>query len=152
MAIDRLRLIVALPLLFIVGCGPAGQVRVYPVKGKVTFNGKPMAGGGAISFVPLVNQKGKTAGGEIKPDGTYEMSTYKPGDGSMVGEFRVVINQVVYQEPGQVADGSGRASAPVATVPESERIPVVYADSLQSPLTAKVEAKPNAIDIDLKRP
>ena len=138
--------------LALFGCGASGNVKVYPVKGAVTFNGKPMVGGGSISFMPLTNQRGKTAGGEIKPDGTYEMMTYKPGDGSMTGEFRVVINQVVYKEPERRGDGEGKSSGPIAVVPEAERIPPIYSDSLQSPLTAKIEAKSNEIDLDLKRP
>src|SRR5688500_4769571 len=60
----------------IVGCGPNGRVKVYPVKGRVTFEGKPMGGGGSISFVPLAEQVGKTAAGFIKPDGTYVVGTY----------------------------------------------------------------------------
>src|SRR6185436_4216757 len=75
------------------GCGPAGQVKTYPVKGRVTFEGKPMVGGGAISLIPLVDQPGKTAGGTIQPDGTYVLGTYKDADGSMTGEFRVVVFQ-----------------------------------------------------------
>src|SRR5947207_14268643 len=137
--------------LVLVGCGSSGNVRVYPVKGAVTFNGKPMVGGGSISFMPLTNQRGKTAGGEIKADGTYERMTYQPRDGSMTGEFRVVINQIVYQEPQRTGDGEGKSSAPLAVVPEPDRIPPIYSDSLQSPLTATVEAKSNEIDLDLSR-
>src|SRR5262245_48527234 len=38
-------------LLLLGGCGPAGQVKTYPVKGTVKFEGKPMVGGGAISLI-----------------------------------------------------------------------------------------------------
>ena len=62
-----------------------------------------MKGGGAISFVPTSNQPGKAAGGEIKDDGTYELMTHKPGDGSMAGDFRVTITQVTVSPDLQVA-------------------------------------------------
>ena len=67
----------------VAGCGSSDDVKVYPVKGRVTFAGKPMAGGGSIAFIPTTNQTGKAAGGQIKDDGTYELTTNTPGDGSM---------------------------------------------------------------------
>src|SRR5262245_25055431 len=85
------------------GCG-SGKT-VYPVRGVVKFDGKPLVGGGSISFVPLTKTEGKTAGGEIAADGTYTLMTHKPGDGSMTGEFRVVIVQVVDREPERTGDG-----------------------------------------------
>ncbi|HMC10622.1 MAG TPA: hypothetical protein VKH44_05005, partial [Pirellulaceae bacterium] len=47
------------------GCTPSGQVKTYPVKGRISFDGKPMVGGGAISLIPTINQPGKTAAGII---------------------------------------------------------------------------------------
>jgi hypothetical protein len=141
-------------LLFLafVGCGPSGQVKVYPVKGKITFAGKPMVGGGSIALIPLADQPGKTAGGMVKEDGTYELETYKPGDGSMVGDFRVVINQVTVKEPTPTPDGSAAPPSAGFAVAEADRIPAVYGDLQSSPLTAKIEAKPlNELDFDLKR-
>lgn len=69
------------------------------MKGTVTFDGAPMAGGGAISFVPTSSQKGKAADGTIEPDGTFVLSTNADGEGSMVGTLRFVINQTTVQEP-----------------------------------------------------
>lgn len=140
--------VVAATAVACAGCG--GSSKVYPVKGTVKFEGKPMKGGGAISFVPTGGQSGKAAGGEIKEDGTYELMTHKPGDGSMTGDFRVVILQSTDREPGQTTDGE-RTGKSVSVVGEADRIPAIYADPTQSPLTAKVEAKENAIDFDLKR-
>src|SRR5262245_28305563 len=119
------------------GCGPTGDVAVYPVKGKVNFAGSPMAGGGYISFVPTGKEAGAAAGGEIKEDGTYELMTYKPGDGSKPGDFKVCITQSVYKEPIATADGAKPAVA-AAEVPEAKRIPAIY-NGKDSPLTAKVE-------------
>jgi hypothetical protein len=135
----------------VLGCGPAGQVKVYPVKGKVTYVGKPMVGGGSIALLPLANQEGKAAGGEIKDDGTYELTTYTLGDGSMTGDFRVVINQVTVKEPTPTPDGSAAPASTIFSVPAADRIPAIYGDMQNSPLTAKVEAKPlNELDFDLK--
>ena len=146
------RICTGLLLSLFVGCGPSGQVKVYPVKSKVTFAGKPLVGGGSIALIPLTNQEGKAAGGEIKEDGTYELTTYAPGDGSMAGDFRVVINQVTVKEPTPTPDGTAAPPAAGFSVAEADRIPAVYGDVQNSPLTMKVEAKPlNELDFDLKR-
>lgn len=133
------------------GCG-GDQMDVYPVHGRVTFEGKPLAGGGSIAFVPTTNQAGKTAGGTINEDGTYELSTYGEGDGSIPGEFRVVVTQFVVKEPEPSSDGSATATGPIPTVAPADRIPAVYSNHQKSPLTATVEAKDsNEINLDLKR-
>jgi hypothetical protein len=133
-----------------VACAGCGGSTKPPVKGTVKFEGKPMKGGGAISFMPTGGQAGKAAGGEIQADGTYELMTNKPGDGSMVGDFRVVIHQSTDREPDPTKDGE-RSGKAVSVVSAADRIPLVYADPTKSPLTAKVEAKENTIDFDLKR-
>jgi hypothetical protein len=120
------------------------------VKGKITLEGKPMRGGGSISFMPLTSQEGKAGGGEIDADGNYVLTTNKQGDGSMTGEFRVVIQQVVEVEPEATADGTRAAKSVMSVAPE-DRIPGIYADPHNSPLRAKVEAKDNVIDFDLKK-
>src|SRR5262245_50583435 len=123
-------------LCALIGCGNSG---VYPVKGKVTFEGKPMAGGGSIMFLPLGKQAGKQAGGTIDPDGTYTLTTNSPGDGSLPGEFRVVVVQVTEKEAERTPDG--KAPAKGWSLPPADRIPTVYGDQDRSPLKATVEAK-----------
>jgi hypothetical protein len=133
------------------GCGPSGQVKVYPVKGRVTLEGQPMVGGGAISFVPKTNQAGKAPGGIIKPDGTYVLGTYTETDGSMTGEFKVIIFQETVKEGTAAPDGSRPTAAAAVVVPPADRISQVYASDRQSPLSAMVESRPNEINFDLKR-
>jgi hypothetical protein len=132
----------------LVGC--SGQTPVYPVKGTITFEGKPMKGGGSIAFVPVGDQKGKTAGGEIGPDGSYQLMTHKPGDGSMAGDFRVVITQVTEHEPERTPDGKAPAKGGTS-LDAADRIPANYGDHQKSPVTTKVEPKSNTLDFDLKR-
>jgi hypothetical protein len=133
------------------GCTPSGQVKTYPVTGRIMFDGKPMVGGGAISLIPTINQPGKTAAGIIKPDGTYVLGTYKNTDGSMPGEFRVVIFQEKVKEGQARPDGSAPSAAAAITVPPADQIPNIYASDRDSPLTAKIEPQPNEINFDLKR-
>src|SRR5262245_23100233 len=74
------QLLIPLVMFVIAGCSQSGNVKTYPVKGLVTFEGKPMVGGGAISLIPTTSQPGKTAAGIIKPDGTYVLGTYTEAD------------------------------------------------------------------------
>jgi hypothetical protein len=139
-------------LIWLAGCGSSGDLPVYPVKGTITFEGQPMKGGGSISFVPTGGQAGAQAGGEIKEDGTYELTTYEPGDGSIPGDFRVVITQVTVKEPTPSPDGSAPIAADGPNVAPADQIPQIYGSFDDSPLTAKVEEKPSeAMNFDLKR-
>jgi hypothetical protein len=71
----------------VVGCG----VRLYPVRGQVTFpDGKPLTEG-MVVFESTGQEKASTARGEIRPDGSYELGTHKPGDGALAGKYRVLV-------------------------------------------------------------
>lgn len=144
------------------GCGGEERATVYPTSGIVHYDGKPMVGGGAISFIPISTQKGKTAGGVIKEDGTFVMSTYEEGDGSIEGEFRVIVYQTTMQEPETVPDSDGTESGknfepvptePIQTVEKKDRIPTLYSDAVKSPVTVKIDPNGHneSLNIDLKR-
>src|SRR5262245_3303776 len=68
------------------GCG--GGPTLGRVTGKVTYAGKPVTQG-RIWFYP---EAGRAALGEIGPDGTYTLTTFKPNDGALVGPHRVAVH------------------------------------------------------------
>jgi hypothetical protein len=78
-------------LLPFAGCGssstPQGATTL-PVKGKITYRGQPLTKG-SIAFEP--DGAGKGAFGEIQPDGTFVMTTYKKDDGAVIGTHRVKV-------------------------------------------------------------
>ncbi len=139
----------------IVGCGESENVEVFPARGIVKFDGKPMIGGGAISLVPMVSQSGKNAGGIINADGTFVLTTYEDGDGAMTGSFRVIINQSTSQEPENGGDSDAAGKAPVKavqTVTSADVIPTIYADPVSSPVEVRIEARElNELTINLER-
>src|SRR5262245_7759316 len=70
------------------GCGPGLQ----PVRGKVTLpDGKPAAGSQVV-FEGTEAGKQVSARGDVGADGSYEMSTFKPGDGVPAGKYKVQVN------------------------------------------------------------
>ena len=72
-----------------VGCGPTDpdQANILPVSGKVTYKGKPVPKG-TITFH---SDGGRMATGEIQEDGSYSLTTARPGDGAVAGHHRVSI-------------------------------------------------------------
>jgi len=143
-----------LPIVLSVMCGCGGEsFKIYPVSGSITFEGEPMAGGGSIAFIPIgesSDKRGKAPGGSIDDSGNYILSTNAENDGSMVGEYRVVIVQETVEEPEATPDGTAPAES-TSALPEKLIIPAIYADFNASPLKATVEAKTNEINFELKR-
>jgi hypothetical protein len=88
--------VVAVALLGLAGCG--GQ-SLYPVHGKVVWeNGaeaRELEGG--LVVCEAVNG-GVSARGDIQKDGSFHLSTYKPGDGALPGKHRVAV---VENKPGE---------------------------------------------------
>jgi len=77
--------------IVVVGCGKPGyQQETAPASGKVTLDGQPLASG----FVTFLVTNGRMSTGEIKPDGTFVMSTYGDGDGARVGSHPVTITPI----------------------------------------------------------
>jgi hypothetical protein len=74
-------------LLGTLGCG----ARPYPVRGSVTLEDGTPVTAGMVTFETKDAEKPVTARGQIQPDGSYELSTYKPGDGVLPGVYRVAV-------------------------------------------------------------
>jgi hypothetical protein len=151
-----------LALFAAIGCGGSGGV---PVKGKVTFNGKPVVWGG----VTLVDALGQYHQGLIELDGTYKIDDLVPVGGVKIA----VVSRKPRDESGKggkaAADGTAGNSddprekfmksqgiTPTAARPNPPAgawfaIPEKYADPMKSDLTGMVKKGVDLdIDIDLK--
>lgn len=130
-----------------VGCDDQGTA---PVSGKITCEGKEVPEG-TITFYPKAG--GRPGTSEIQPDGTYVLSTLKPGDGAPMGEYDVTI------EAKRVTGGGANYSTleeevnspPQVTAPAEIEwlVPIEYTSVETSGLTATVESGENVIDFDL---
>ena len=74
-------------LLMQSGCSDGRPERV-PVSGRVLIDGEPLKYG-SIRFYP---QNHRAASGEIKPDGSFTLTTYEFGDGCVPGVHPVSVN------------------------------------------------------------
>jgi hypothetical protein len=74
----------------IVGCDGSG-VDLYPVRGRVEFaDGTPLTGG-SVSFRSDQVAGGVTARGQIRPDGTFSLTTFTPDDGAVPGKHQALV-------------------------------------------------------------
>ena len=75
------------------GCGSSQAMLpdLIPVKGKVTYHGRPLTLG-TIHFEP--DGFGRMASGQLQSDGSYVLSTLKVADGVVAGVHRVFISDV----------------------------------------------------------
>lgn len=131
--------LVAALALVVSACGQSGP-EMGRVRGKVTYQGKPLEKG-VVSFIPTdANRQG--ASGPIQPDGSYELQTREPGDGAELGEYRVGITDV---DP-----DAFNTELPGEPVKVKSMLPPKYQDQNTSGLTATVKSGGNTIDFDPK--
>jgi hypothetical protein len=125
--------------LLALGCGSGGPV-MGRVSGTVTSQGKPLTKG-TVTFISTDGQR-PNATGAISSSGTYTLQTSEPGDGAVVGQYKVAISDL---DPN--AFNTPLPGAPVQ--PQKSAIPKKYLDSNTSGLTATVEPGSNRKDFEL---
>lgn len=96
------------------GCstGKTGPV-CHPVHGKVTFKGKPLA-----DAVVVLHRIGGDVDGIQKPmaiakaDGSFDLTTYRPGDGAPPGDYALTVELRAVQLGGEEPVRSGPNTLP----------------------------------------
>lgn len=92
------RILAPIALILLVGCGP----NIADVRGKITFDGKPVTAG-IVTFAPKVPENqfdaGKPATAMPDENGEFRLSTFRKGDGALIG-----THNVTYQAPGPPRD------------------------------------------------
>lgn len=143
--------IIGFVVLFLTGCG-SGHPERGIVQGTVTLDGKPLTKG-SVTFWPTV---GRSALGEIQPDGSYTLTTFEPGDGAIVGSHKVTIE---VSEPGTAAPAPTsfeeevkmlkEGQSPDLTIPRKFLAPKRYTRPETTDLTAEIKSGVNRIDLKL---
>ena len=104
------------------------------VRGTIVLDGEPVRKG-TVMFVPLSGRAGR---GLIEPDGTFQVSTYREGDGAAVGENKVAVI---------VAFGESATAEEIA----KHQLPTKYASTSTSGIVCNVKAgEENEVHLKLK--
>lgn len=123
--------VLVLSVLFMIsGCGGDGRPPTYPTKGKILIKGKGYSDvvvlfhpvGGKKDDVPLPR-------GATSEDGTFEITTFKKGDGAPAGEYNVTIMYESVSSP--LNRNKKRPPA----------FPTTFTQPNSTPLKATIEAK-----------
>jgi hypothetical protein len=106
--------LLSMSVLVCVGCGKSvARVQVYSVSGKVLVNGKP-AERVEIKLWPLTPFQEKSLKtilptGFSAADGSFQITTYSPGDGAPAGEYTLLATwPAVTKEGGEETFGADR--------------------------------------------
>jgi hypothetical protein len=132
------------------GCGSGNKT--VPVKGTVTLDGKPISLA-LVMFVPG-KEGGMMAQGVTDKNGEFELTTYKPNDGALPGDYQVTVTKVEEAPTVNVSDlppNMTPAEIMQKVVPrvmakraqqkkKPSEIPEFYADGKKSPLLCRVPA------------
>lgn len=112
---------------------------VFPVHGRVLFDGKPTPHA-LVLFHPLGTEDKDAVRprGQVGPDGTFTLTTYESGDGAPAGDYRVTVE--LWLSAGKGDEGP------------TSRLPARYGNPKTSGLTATVDAGPTELQpFQLKR-
>jgi hypothetical protein len=122
------------------GAGCASRPAVYPVKGRVTFNGRAVSTGTVVFHA--LDDKLPLLRGEIRADGSFELTTYRPGDGAPGGKYQVTVHAFT---PGKGVEGRDADYQPPRPL-----VPLKYTRLDQTPLAETVGPGENRLDLVLK--
>jgi hypothetical protein len=128
---------------FTCGCGDSRPATV-PVQGRITWQGKPLTQG-IISFLPKQHSDGfpsRTAIGVIQPDGSYQLSSFRPNDGVIPGDYQVAVDMT--------GNRSLENTTPAAT--KLDPATLRYTNPQASGLTATIPAESSPLTIDFVLP
>ncbi len=123
--------VVAVALLGLAGCGQG----LYPVRGKVVWENGAVAqelAGGLVVCESTTGAGGVR--GDIEKDGSFQLSTSKPGDGVAPGKYRVAVVEWSPREP-----------------PPPPIIDLAFANPETSKLEINVEPKANEFTLTVRR-
>ncbi len=127
--------------------GETGEVRapVFKASGKVTFEGKPLAGALVVFRKAEVDPKIPSPMATTAEDGSFTLHTYEPDDGAPSGDYLVAVSTA----PVGTREGGGYLGG--KRKPTDDLLKGHYADPKTSGLKATIKPGENTLEpFDLK--
>lgn len=113
------------------GCGGGNQLNVAPVHGTVTLDGQPLTSG----IVTVWPSAGRAANGQLRTDGTFELTTYVQGDGAQLGTHPVTVTRAAPRHEQELSADELNAVPAKYSSPETSGLSItVSADQENSPV------------------
>jgi hypothetical protein len=141
----------AIACLGFAGCGGGGEenLPVFPVSGKIDFQGRPTPGAIVVLHPFEGPPEARRPSAVVKEDGSFQVGMYATDDGAPAGKYRVTV---VWNVP-----MSGRPAAEPSTDPDEmsdddetdeviNQLPERYADPHLSGLTIEVKSEPLSLE------
>lgn len=124
----RVLMVAVLVATSVVGCSGRGgkQAALVAVSGKVTLDGKPLAGA-SVAFVPQAGTKGAGAFGTTDEEGRYALEHRSGGPGIEPGTYTVAFSKLTLKDGGPIPSGTNAAD-----VEAVERVPKQYTPAFQA--------------------
>ena len=127
-------LVVAGLVVSLASCGRGDRKAIYPVHGKVLFQGKA-AEGAQVTLVPLDDDANMPRpGAQVKRNGSFRLSTYASYDDAPAGSYAVTI---VYRSPEKKVDGENAGP---------DLLRGMYGDARTTPLRIEIKEGPNELE------
>lgn len=132
--------------LSVAGCGPSYPT-THPVSGTITYQGQPVPQG-TIVFYP---EEGRAAMSNIEADGSYRLTTFRPGDGALPGRHTVTITAIADSASGPASFEQEMDQGMLGRGQKGVRwlVPERYSKRDTTPLTAEVPVPDGTLDFDL---
>jgi hypothetical protein len=141
-----LRIFATLSIAFATGCG-SKYPETAPVRGKITAGGAPVTSG-RINFYPTSGAR--LSSGEIQPDGSYTLTTFKPSDGALLGTHRVTITSTKVIGPEAAKSIQEESKIPVSNLGRVVwLVDQKYSQQSTTDLQGEVKTGSNTIDFNL---
>ena len=132
----------------LVGCGGAAGPQLFPISGKLTVSGKPVAGVG-VQLIPVAAKTASlSASGTTDAEGAFTLKAINGDPGAPKGKYKVVLSyspaSTLSAEEQSKAAATGRP--PAATTPP---FPKEWMAPETSPKEYEVTDKPQPLDLSL---
>ncbi len=139
--------LLALAGVMLAGCD-SPPYDLAPAAGRVTLDGKPLTGA-KVMFAPTAGgdsyKVGKPAFGMLDEQGAFELSTYRPGDGAVVGDHWVTLYKMedaaLVRQPGKPKVAKKKSSWGELSLPQRMSISADNANDFVIELTTEMLRK-----------
>ncbi len=150
----RLAILMVVSVSAALGCGRSDRVPLGQVRGRVTYQSKPILRGTIIFEVPGA----RPATGKIVDGRITEVTTYDPGDGVPVGTAAIAVFATESAAESAAGPGGSPPAHPAQAAAPGQgymgggarsRIPSRYNDPSRSGLSRRISKGANEIELEL---